>query len=270
MATTLLSNLVNPQVLSDMINTKLVDLMRFAPLATIDYTLQGAPGNAITLPTYSYIGDAAVLNENSELTPVALTASTVTATIHKIAKGVEITDEALLSAYGSPEDEISKQLALALASKMDNEMLVVLNSIASGMTQTPAASTGVAPSDINLALEKFGEDIDMAEKVCVVAPALYTQLRTTTGWLPASEISANRLIKGSVGEAYGCQIIVSNKLTVSGNAYIVMPGALRYFLKRDTLIEQDRDILYFKNVYTASKHGVCYLYDASRAIKIGT
>lgn len=269
MATTLLSNLVNPQVLSDMINTKLVDLMRFAPLATIDYTLQGVPGNAITLPTYSYIGDAAVLNENSELTPVALTASTVTATIHKIAKGVEITDEALLSAYGSPEDEISKQLALALASKMDNEMLVVLNSIASGMTQAPAAST-VAPSDINAALEKFGEDIDMAEKVVVVSPALYTSLRTTTGWLPASEISANRLVKGSVGEAYGCQVIVSNKLTSSGNAFIVMPGALRYFLKRDTLIEQDRDILYFKNVFTASKHGVCYLYDASRAVKIGT
>ena len=269
MATTLLSNLVNPQVLSDMINAKLVDLMRFAPLATIDYTLQGAPGSAITLPTYSYIGDAEVLAENSELTPVALTASTVTATIHKIARGVEITDEALLSAYGSPEDEISKQLALALASKMDNEMLVVLNSIASGMTQTPASST-VAPSDINAALEKFGEDIDMAEKVVVVSPALYTSLRTTTGWLPASEISANRLVKGSVGEAYGCQVIVSNKLTVSGNAFIVMPGALRYFLKRDTLIEQDRDILYFKNVYTASKHGVCYLYDASRAVKIGT
>ena len=267
MATTLLTNLVNPQVLADMIDQKLVNLMRFAPLATIDRTLQGAHGSIITLPAYSYIGDAATLGENSALTPVALTASTVTAAIHKLAKGVEITDEAMLSAYGDPVDEIAKQLATSIASQMDNEMLAVLNSIASTMTQTPAASA-VAPNDINLALEKFGEDIDMAEKVVLVSPALYTQLRTTTGWLPASEISANRLVRGAVGEAYGCQVIISNKLTTSGAAYIVMPGALRYFLKRDTLIEQDRDILYFKNVYTASKHGVCYLYDASRAIKI--
>ena len=267
MATTLLTNLVNPQVLADMIDKKLVDLMRFAPLATIDRTLEGAPGSIITLPAYSYIGDAATLGENSALTPVALTASTVTAAIHKLAKGVEITDEAMLSAYGDPVDEIARQLALSIASQMDNEMLGVLASIASGMTQTKAGAT-VAPADLSAALEKFGEDIDMAEKVALVSPALYTQLRSAAGWLPASEIAANRIVKGAVGEAYGCQVIISNKLTTSGAAYIVMPGALRYFLKRDTLIEQDRDILYFKNVYTASKHGVCYLYDASRAIKI--
>ena len=267
MATTLLTNLVNPQVLADMIDKKLVDLMRFAPLATIDRTLEGAPGSIITLPAYSYIGDAATLGENSALTPVALTASTVTAAIHKLAKGVEITDEAMLSAYGDPVDEIARQLALSIASQMDNEMLGVLASIASGMTQAKAGAT-VAPADLSAALEKFGEDIDMAEKVALVSPALYTQLRSAAGWLPASEIAANRIVKGAVGEAYGCQVIISNKLTTSGAAYIVMPGALRYFLKRDTLIEQDRDILYFKNVYTASKHGVCYLYDASRAIKI--
>ena len=268
MATTLLTNLVNPQVLADMIDKKLVDLMRFAPLATIDTTLQGAPGSIITLPAYSYIGDAATLGENSALTPVALTASTVTAAIHKLAKGVEITDEAMLSAYGDPVDEIAKQLAISIASQMDNEMLGVLSaSIASGMTQSKAGAA-VAPADLSAALEKFGEDIDMAEKVALVSPALYTQLRSAAGWLPASEIAADRIVKGAVGEAYGCQVIISNKLTTSGAAYIVMPGALRYFLKRDTLIEQDRDILYFKNVYTASKHGVCYLYDASRAIKI--
>lgn len=267
MATTLLTNLVNPQVLADMIDKKLVDLMRFAPLATIDRTLEGAPGSIITLPAYTYIGDAATLAENSALTPVALTASTVTAAIHKLAKGVEITDEAMLSAYGDPVDEIARQLALSIASQMDNEMLGVLASIASGMTQSKAGAA-VAPADLSAALEKFGEDIDMAEKAALVSPALYTQLRATAGWLPASEIAADRIIRGAVGEAYGCQIIISNKLTTSGAAYIVMPGALRYFLKRDTLIEQERDILYFKNVYTASKHGVCYLYDASRAVKI--
>lgn len=268
MATTLKSNLIIPQVLADMIDKKLVNLMRFAPLATIDNTLVGNPGDTVTLPSYAYIGDAATLAENNALTPVALTASSVQATIHKLAKGVEITDEAMLSAYGDPVDEIARQLALSIASQMDNEMLAVLAAITGTMKYT-ISGTAPTPADISAALELFGEDIDMATKAVVVSPALYTGLRNTSGWLPASEIAADRLIRGAVGEAYGCQVIISNKLTTPKTAYIVMPGALRYFLKRDTLIEQDRDILYFKNVYTASKHGVCYLYDASRAIKIG-
>lgn len=268
MATTLLSNLVNPEVLADMIEKKLVDLMRFAPLATIDNTLVGRPGDTVTLPSFAYIGDAATLAENTALTPVALTASTVTAQIHKLAKGVEITDEAILSGYGDPVDEIARQLALSIASQMDNEMLAVLAGITGTMKYT-MAGTAPAPADVTAALELFGEDIDMASKALLASPALYTALRSTTGWLPASEIAADRLIRGSVGEAYGCQVIISNKLATPKTAYIVMPGALRYFLKRDTQVESDRDILAFKNVYTASKHGVCYLYDASRAIKIG-
>lgn len=267
MATTLLSNLVNPQVMADLIDKKLVDAMKFAPLATIDTTLEGRPGSSITLPSFSYIGDAATLLENSALTPSALSASTVTATIHKIAKGCEITDEAALSGYGNPLGEAADQLRLAIASQLDNEMLAVLNSITGTMLYSTTAAS-LAPNDINVALEKFGEDIDMAEKAVVVSPALYTELRTTTGWLPASEISAGRLIRGAVGEAYGCQVIVSNKLTTPGTAYIVMPGALRIFMKRDTLVETARDILYFKTVITASKHEVCYLYDGSRAIKL--
>lgn len=269
MATTMLANLINPQVLADMIDVKYVNAMRFAPLATIDHTLEESAGSIITLPQYSYIGDADVLPENSELTPVALTASSVTVAVSKIAKGVEITDEARLSAYASPEDEIVRQLTLAIASKLDNQMLSVLAAITSDMTQTPAAST-VAPADLSAALELFGEDIDMAQKAAIVSPALYTQLRNTSNWLPASEIAANRLIRGAVGEAYGCQVIISNKLISSGNAYIVMPDAVRYFLKRETLVERDRDILSFKNVFTVSKHGVCYLYNKARAIKIGT
>jgi len=267
MATTLKSNLIIPEVLADMIDKKLVDLMRFAPLATIDNTLVGNPGDTVKLPSYAYIGDAATLAENTALIPVALTATSVPVPIHKLAKGVEITDEAMLSAYGDPVEEIARQLALSIASQMDNEMLAVLAAITGTMKYT-ISGTAPTPADISAALEKFGEDIDMAEKAVVVSPALYTGLRNTSGWLPASEIAADRIIRGAVGEAYGCQVIISNKLTTPNAAYIVMPGALRYFLKRDTQIEQDRDILVFKNIYTASKHGACYLYDASRAVKI--
>ena len=274
MAQTKLANLVNPQVMADLVEKKLHDLIRFLPLADVDTTLSGVPGSTLYLPSYQYIGDASTLGEGSTLTPASLNAGMVSVSIHKVAQGVELTDEALLSGFGDPMGQAAMQVATAIANCIDNEMLAVLAaSIASTMTQAGASSSGIAPADLSTALEKFGEDIDVGEKVVLVSPALYTKIRNTNGtWLPASEIAADRLIRGAVGEIYGCQIIVSNKLKKSAYAdevaYIVKPGALRLILKRDTLIETDRNILNFTNVITGSKHEACYLYDASKAVKV--
>ena len=274
MATTLLANMVNPQVMADMIEQKYVDLMKFAPLATIDTTLQGRPGNTITLPNFTYIGDAATLAENASLTPSLLATSMANVTIHKIAKGVEITDEAVLSGYGNPYGEAVDQIALAIASALDNEVLAILHSITGTMAASTANNTTL-PTDthITTALELFGEDLDDGATVALVSPAVYTAMRANTNsWVPASEIAANIAVRGVVGMYQGCQVIVSNKLKSdaagAGDIYLVKPGALRIFLKRDTLIEYDRDILKFTNVITASKHFAAYLYNAAKAVRI--
>ena len=263
---TKLTNLVNPEVMADIIEKKLVDAMKFAPLATIDNTLQGRPGDTISLPSFNYIGDASTLAEGASLTPALLTASAVNVTIHKIAQGVSISDEAILSGYGDPVGELTDQLALSVASEEDNEVLATLANIGAAMTHTTAADP--KDTDILAALELFGEDID-GEKVAIVSPAVYTAMRSNTNqWIPASELAAGVAIRGVVGEYGGCQVIVSNKLKTSKNIYIVKPGALRIFIKRGTVVEADRDILNFTNVFTASKHFATYLYDASKAIKI--
>lgn len=266
MAITKLGNLVNPEVMADVIEKKLVDYMKFAPLATIDTTLQGRPGDTIKLPSFNYIGDAATLAEATALTPDQLTASATPVQVHKIAKGVEISDEAVLSGYGDPLGEAATQIALSIASQEDNEMLATLADIAAPMQYLTASDP--KDTDIADALEKFGEDID-GTKVVLVAPAVYTAMRKNTNqWVPASELAAGIAVKGVVGEYQGCQVIVSNKLKTSKNIYIVKPGALRIFVKRGTLVESDRDILKFTNVITASKHFATYLYDPSKAIMI--
>lgn len=267
---TYLSDLIDPQVIADIVDQKLVDYIRFAPLAVIDTTLQGRPGSTVTVPRYAYIGDATVVLEGQDIPISKLEQDSVPATIHKIAKGTQITDEAMLSGFGDPMDEGATQIVLSIASKLDNEMLAVLETIASPMVFTGAktlAQGGLDPEEVNDALELFGEDVD-GEKVVLVPPALHTKLRNTKAWVPASEIAANMLIKGAVGECYGCQVVVSNKLKTSGEAFIVKPGALRIFLKRDTLVEKARDIINKSTIVTADKHEVCYLYDASKAIKL--
>ena len=269
---TQLANLINPQVMADLIDKKLVNLMRFAPLATIDATLQGRPGNTITVPSFNYIGDAATVAEGADISISQLTATPATATIHKIGNGVQITDEAVLSGLGDPIGEAVKQLSLSIASQVDNEFLNVLAAITSPMVFTAATAGTLAFADIADALELFGEDIDEGGvKALLVSPKQYTLLRKSNGWLPASDISADIALKGVVGMVQGCQVIISNKLKEASNkenAYIVKPGALRLFMKRNTLVESDRDIINKSTVITADKHFAPYLYDASKAIKI--
>lgn len=266
---TKLAQLVNPQVMADMIDTKLVDYIKFAPLATVDMTLAGQPGNTITLPKFGYIGDAADVAEGVDVTIAKMSTSTDTATIKKVGKGVELTDEALLSGYGDPMGEAVSQLAMAVASKVDND---VIDEADNASLTYAAAGTEFTADDIADALVKFGEDID-GDKVILVSPATYAALRKTTAWVPQTEIGAQMIIRGAVGMIHGCQVVLTNKLGKSGNkyekyAFIIKPGALRIFMKRDTNVETDRDIIGKFFVVTVDKHYVPYLYDESKIIKL--
>lgn len=310
---TKLASLIDPEVLAPMIEKKMVDGMKFAPLATLDYTLQGRPGSTITLPSYAYIGDAADVAEGDDIPIAELTESSVTATVKKAGKGVQITDEAILSGYGDPVGEAINQLGTSVASKTDNDVVVILNAIKAPMIHATTAK--LTSDEVANALVKFGEDLD-GDKVLLIAPEQLAQLRTTEDWIPATDMGVQALMSGVVGMIWGCQVVVSNKIkttptytltedvalnasktyyTVADGVYtavaepdvadiatyyevtqlsyanfIVKPGALAIYMKRDTLLETDRDIINKSTVMTVDKHYVVYLYDASKAIKITT
>lgn len=263
---TYLSSLFNPQVVADIIDTKLTDNMVFAPLARIDYTLQGRAGNTVTLPYYSYIGMASAVSEGYDIGIRKLVQSTSSDTIVKYGVAAQLTDEAVLSGYGDPLGEAANQISTSLDDAMDNALLSALAGNTASAQNYTGASTGLVPADIPLALAKFGEDMD-GQKALVVTPDFYAQL-VGSDWVPASEIAADIRIRGAVGMAYGCQVIVSNRLTTSGNLYIVKPGALAVFIKRGTFIETDRDILNESTVIKGSILAAPYLLNPAGMIKL--
>ena len=97
MAITKLENMVNPEVMADMISFELEKAIKFTPVAIVDNTLAGQPGNTITVPKFEYIGAAEDVAEGGRINTTTLTATTKQATIKKTGKAVEITDEAILS-----------------------------------------------------------------------------------------------------------------------------------------------------------------------------
>jgi len=264
---TYLSNLFNPQVIADLIEPKLTDNMVFGPAAMIDRTLEGQAGNTVTLPFYAYIGAASQVSEGYDIPLKKLTQTTSSVSIIKLGNAVQITDEAVLSGYGSPLDEAARQIALSIDDKMDAVLLAAL-AANSASEQNYTVSVSLTPTDIPLALAKYGEDYD-GDKIMYITPDFYAQL-ISQNWIPASEIAAEVRVRGAVGMAYGCQVVVTNRLISTGDIYIMKRNTLAVFLKRGVMIETDRDILNQSTVLAGSILAAPYLLNPKGMIHLST
>ncbi|HGS3373856.1 TPA: N4-gp56 family major capsid protein [Streptococcus pneumoniae] len=274
---TKLATMVNPEVMADMVSAKLPKLIKFTPLAYVETALQGQPGNTLTVPAWEYAGDATEVGEGQAISPDQLTTKKTTMTIKKAAKGYEITDEALLSGLGDPLGQATYQLGLAIANKIDDDLVAVAKTATQHITETPTTLEA-----IDKALEIF-EDEEDARYVAIINPKDAIKLKTDVAkeWIKGSELGANMVVSGTFGEVDGVQIVRSKKVD-EGKGFLVKVspsqtqtddankyGAFVILLKRDVAIETDRDILKKTTVITGDEHYGVYLYDPTRVVKFG-
>ena len=264
--TTMLSDLLDPQVVADYIDKKLINNIRFAPLANIRTDLVGRPGDEVTLPAYAYAGPAEAVAEGQDIPIAKLIQTTAKVKVSKIGRAIQFTAEALLSAYNNDiAEEAAKQVVVAINDKVEIDLLTQM-SMFSTLTATIGASANPA-NGVADALVKFGEDID-GQKVLLCNPEFYGRLIKSDGWIPNTEMGADIIIKGTVGSVFGTQVVLTNRLIGTAKAYIVKPGALAIFMKRDTLVEFDRDKIDQTNYIIGSKIIAPYVYDTSKIIKV--
>lgn len=277
MTQTKIAQLVNPEVLADMVSAKLPKMIKFTPLAYVERELVGQPGNTVTVAKWAYSGDAKDITEGEAIVPDQLTTDKSTMTIKKAGKGVEVTDEALLSGYGDPLGQAAHQISLAIANKVDNDLVVEAKKATQYVDDAP--TTGAA---LDKALAVF-EDEEDARYVALVNPKDAIDLRADTvkEWVRGSEIGANIVISGTFGETHGVQIVRSKKVE-KGKGFLVKVsavetdtddvakyGAFVINLKRDVAVETDRDILKKTTVITGDEHYGVYLYDPTKVVKFG-
>ena len=267
---TKLENLFVPEVIAQEVEQKLIDKLVMEQFMEVDSTLQGRAGDTVTLPSFSYIGDAADVAEGEAIPTSDLQSSTRQATIKKIGKGVPVTDEAVLSGYGDPIGEATTQLAVAIKSKLDADTQAMLDTdVKAGMT----VGDGSAELDdvlISKALVKYGEDIE-GQMVCPINPDQLASLRDNNFFIPASEIAADVRVNGSLGMIHGVQFVIRNRVKAVGgkiNNYIIKERPIKYLLKRDILVETERDASKQTTTIYASKLGDAFLYDESKVVKI--
>ena len=266
MAVTKLENMIDPEVMGAMIQAELPQALKFTGIAQLDTTLQGRPGDEITVPSYKYIGDAVDVAEGAAIDYDLLETTTRKIGIKKAAKGVELTDESVLSGYGDPVGEAQRQVRMAIASKIDNDVLAAAFE----------APLTLADADIDMDL------IDKIEATFVDAPdAIEGQTTDQMGtlflsykdaaklrkaaadnWTRASQLGDNILVSGAFGELLGWEIVRSKKVE-DGQFVAVKPGALKIYLKRELLAESARDIDRKQTKFNADQHyGVAIDNDA--------
>ena len=277
MTQTKVAQLVNPEVMADMISAKLPKMIKFTPLAYVERELVGQPGNTLTVPKWEYSGDAKDIEEGVAIEPDQLTTKKSTMTIKKAGKGIELTDEAVLSGLGDPIGQATHQIALAIANKVDNDLVEEAKKATQFVAEAP--TTGDA---LDKALAVFADEED-ARYVALINPEDAIALRKDTAkeWVRGSEIGANIVVSGTFGEAHGVQIVRSKKVE-KGKGFLVKVsavetdtddvakyGAFVINLKRDVAIETDRDILKKTTVITGDEHYGVYLYDPTKVVKFG-
>lgn len=286
MAVTKLENLVNPQVMADMISATLPKKIKFSPIAKIDRTLVGRPGDTITVPKYAYIGDAEDIAEGAAIDPTLLTSSTTSIKVKKAGKGVEITDESLLSGYGDPAGEGARQLTDSIAAKVDNDCLDTLYT-------APLVYNGSAGVIGYEGLVKadaiFGDESDDTKaKVVYIHPDQEQTIRLDSVFMDKNKYGLDLVMNGAIGKIAGMEVKKSKKVkkdesgnwmnpivilatedpneAPEGDDFATEDAALTIYMKRDVEVESDRDILRKTTVITADEHYGVALSNDSKVV----
>lgn len=259
---TKLAELINPEVMGAFAERKLEAEFKFAPLAVVGHELQGQAGDTLTIPVWGYIGKADDVAEGAPIPISKMGQTKTTVKVKKAGKGIELTDEAVLSGLGDAVGEGEKQLAEAILDKVNKDCFDAL--MATTTLQHTATGDVLNSDAVADALVQFKEDVHEGQ-VLFVSPKRYAQLRKDPAWVTV--LAGEKFISGQVGEIMGCSVVVSNTVD-DDKALIVRAGALGLELKRDTMIESDRDIIHKSTIITIDKHYVAYLKDASKVIKV--
>lgn len=273
--TTKLAQLIDPEVMAPMISAKLEKAIVATPFAKIDNTLVGRPGSTITVPRYEYIGDAEDLAEGVNADKTKLETTSAPYVIKKAVKQVELTDEAVLSGYGNPVGETNSQLAKAIASKVDNDVMDALKGAQLGKT----FETGISYNNVVDAIDVLEEE-ENVEKVMFIHPHQVSELRKDENFISNDKYNNNVIMRGEIGMIANTRIVPSKKAindegTLYLNPIVELKGesqtgdetaAVTIFMKRNVNIETQRELNNYTTLIGADEHYVAALTDESKVV----
>ena len=208
------------------------------------YDISNQAGKTVQVPKYPAIS-AVDLTEGTDMTSTQVSTSSVTMDIKEVGAQVLLTDLATMGA-GNPADELGTVLGNAIATKMDKDLIALLDGF--------SASLGASTQEITVADLFKAQATLRANKVtgalaCVLHPYQAYQLKanlTNTFANPNGGSAQNQaMINGFVGSIAGIDVYESANVSIDGTGDVkggvFAPEALALAMKRDFNIEPQRD-----------------------------
>lgn len=274
------SDLIQPEVWGPVVRDAILGKAVMLPLVNIDTTLEGVPGDTIHFPKFGYIGDAVDLTEGVAMETVALSMSATAAVIKEVGVAVELTDKAILTSMGQPQDQAVQQVVLSASRKLDKDIRLAAERVVTGSVDpddpntTPLIATGtgagiISWASITAGIAKLGDEWDPSEMAgLVIHSKQHVDLLNDANFLSVDKFGAGTAIqRGQVGVIATVPVFVSDRATavvdvdpVAGgnqagyNALLIKKGAITLAYKRRPIVEKDRDILKRTTVITTNVH----------------
>lgn len=255
MAMTGYDNFVLENKMTDLVNTKL----DARSLMTIDYSLAESAGLRKIVNKYIYTGAVEKLAKGAKNTTTGgVSFSPTEYEVERYQQTYKYNDmDVMQDPYVI--DVASTGAATLLANEVKTEYFAELGKITNSFTYATFGYASIV--DALAELDKEVED----EMFVIMGNDLKAKIRKDSDFIASKQ--GEILYSGQFGTICGLPVLFS-KLVPTDTAYITKRDAVKFFVKKEGSVEQDKDIETKDNTVVYERHGVMALVDETYSIKL--
>ena len=255
MAFTGYENFIIENKMTDLVNSEL----NVRSLMTIDYSLAEAAGLKKVINKYTYTGKAEKLAKGAKnTTKGGVTFTPKEYTVERYQQTYTYND---MDVMQDPYliDVASKGASVLMANEIKEEYFAELAKISNSSEYTEFNYAAIVD-----ALASIDKEVE-TDMFVIMGNDLRAAIRKDADFIASKQ--GEILYTGQFGTICGLPVLFS-KLVPEGTAYITKKDAVKFFVKKEGSVEQDRDIESKDNTVVYERHGVMALVDDTYSIKM--
>ena len=255
MAFTGYENFIIENKMTDLVNSEL----NVRSLMTIDYSLAEAAGLKKVINKYTYTGKVEKLAKGAKnTTKGAVTFTPNEYTVERYQQTYTYND---MDVMQDPYllDVASKGASVLMANEIKEEYFTELAKISNSSEYTEFNYAAIVD-----ALASIDKEVE-TDMFVIMGNDLRAAIRKDADFIASKQ--GEILYTGQFGTICGLPVLFS-KLVPEGTAYITKKDAVKFFVKKEGSVEQDRDIESKDNTVVYERHGVMALVDDTYSIKM--
>ena len=255
MAFTGYENFIIENKMTDLVNSEL----NVRSLMTIDYSLAEAAGLKKVINKYTYTGKVEKLAKGAKnTTKGGVTFTPKEYTVERYQQTYTYND---MDVMQDPYliDVASKGASVLMANEIKEEYFAELAKISNSSEYTEFNYAAIVD-----ALATINKEVE-TDMFVIMGNDLRAAIRKDADFIASKQ--GEILYTGQFGTICGLPVLFS-KLVPEGTAYITKKDAVKFFVKKEGSVEQDRDIESKDNTVVYERHGVMALVDDTYSIKM--